>query len=74
MTGLRPEATGVMNLKTRMRDVNPDLLTIPQHFRQRGYQTAAVGKIFDPRCQSVMKCSMPTFPLFECCLGVRFMN
>lgn len=50
MTGLRPETTGVMDLKTKMRDVTPDILTIPQHFKNNGYVTAGVGKIFDPRC------------------------
>lgn len=50
MTGLYPESTGVMDLKTRMRDVNPDLLTLPQYFRENGYITAGVGKIYDPRC------------------------
>ncbi|MEX0321345.1 MAG: sulfatase [Puniceicoccaceae bacterium] len=50
LTGLRPETTGVMDLKTKMRDVNPDVLTIPQHFKNNGYVTAGVGKIFDPRC------------------------
>lgn len=50
MTGLRPEATGVLDLKTKMRDVNPEVLTIPQHFKNNGYSTAGVGKIYDPRC------------------------
>jgi arylsulfatase A-like enzyme len=50
MTGLRPESTGVLNLKTRMRDVHPDILTIPEHFKNNGYKTAGVGKIYDPRC------------------------
>lgn len=49
LTGLRPEHSGVMDLKTRMRDVHPNILTLPQHFSNHGYQTAAVGKIFDPR-------------------------
>lgn len=50
MTSLRPEATGVMNLKTSMREKNPDVLTLPQHFKQHGYATAGAGKIYDPRC------------------------
>ncbi|MEX0331892.1 MAG: sulfatase [Puniceicoccaceae bacterium] len=50
LTGLRPETTGVLNLKTKMRDVNPDVLTLPQHFKNNGYITAGVGKIYDPRC------------------------
>lgn len=49
LTGLRPEVSGIMDLKTRMRDVHPDILTLPQFFKNSGYQTAAVGKIFDPR-------------------------
>lgn len=50
MTSLRPEASGVMDLKTSMRAKNPDVLTLPQHFRNQGYQTAGAGKIYDPRC------------------------
>ena len=50
MTSLRPEATGVMDLKTSMRAKNPDVLTLPQHFKNNGYTTAGAGKIYDPRC------------------------
>jgi arylsulfatase A-like enzyme len=49
LTGQRPEVNGVLDLKTRMRDIHPDILTLPQFFKDHGYQTAAVGKIFDPR-------------------------
>ncbi|TRX53948.1 sulfatase [Thalassomonas sp. M1454] len=49
MTGLRPETNGIMNLKDHIREVNPDVVTLPQLFKQNGYETAAVGKIFDPR-------------------------
>ena len=50
MTSMRPEATGVMDLKTSMRAMNPDILTLPQHFKNTGYITAGAGKIYDPRC------------------------
>ena len=50
MTGLYPDHTGVWDLKTRMRDVHPDILTLPQYFRQNGYTTVAHGKVYDPRC------------------------
>ncbi len=50
MTGMRPDYTGVWDLKTRMRDVNPDILAMPEFFRSQGYTTVAVGKIYDPRC------------------------
>ncbi len=50
MTGKRPDYTKVRDLKTRMRDINPDILTIPQYFKENGYLTMGVGKIYDPRC------------------------
>jgi iduronate 2-sulfatase len=33
-----------------MRDVNPDILSMPQYFISQGYQTAGIGKIYDSRC------------------------
>ncbi len=44
-SGLRPDQTRVWDLKTNMRDVNPGVVTLPQYFRQHGYQTAGVGKL-----------------------------
>ena len=49
LTGKRPDYTEVWDLKTLIRDKNPDIVTMPQYFKQLGYQTAAVGKIFDYR-------------------------
>ena len=49
LTGLRPDKTQVYDLKTRMRDKLPNVVTLPQHFKNVGYTTAGVGKIFDPR-------------------------
>ncbi|MEM1295498.1 MAG: sulfatase [Verrucomicrobiota bacterium] len=50
MTGLYPDQTGVWDLRTKMREVNPDVLTLPQYFRTQGYQTTGLGKTYDPRC------------------------
>jgi len=50
LTGLRPDSTGIHDLKTKMRDINPDVLTIPQHFKNQGYLSIGMGKIFDGRC------------------------
>jgi iduronate 2-sulfatase len=50
MTGRRPDFTGVWDLATKMRDVNPDILSMPQYFISKGYQTAGIGKVYDPRC------------------------
>jgi len=50
MTGMRPDYTKVWDLKTRMRDVNPDILSLPQHLIAQGYITLGIGKVYDPRC------------------------
>ena len=49
MTGKRPDYTKIWDLKTHIRTKNPDIVTMPQYFKQNGYETAAVGKIFDFR-------------------------
>jgi len=50
MTGMRPDYTKIWDLKTLMRDINPDILSLPQYFASQGYETTGVGKIYDPRC------------------------
>ncbi|TLX71263.1 sulfatase [Labilibacter sediminis] len=58
-TGLRPDRTKVWDLKTYMRDENPDVITLPQFFKQNGYQTVGYGKLFhgarkgDPQSWSI---------------------
>lgn len=49
LTGWRPDRTQVWDLKTLIRDRNPNVVTMPQYFKENGYQTAARGKIFDLR-------------------------
>ena len=46
---MRPDYTQVYDLKTKMRDKRPDILTLPQYFKNNGYTTAGIGKIFDPK-------------------------
>lgn len=49
MTGKRPDYTMVWNVNTPIRKMISDILTMPQYFRKHGYETAAIGKIYDPR-------------------------
>jgi iduronate 2-sulfatase len=46
MTGLRPQTLGVYDLATYFRLARPDAVTLGQHFKANGYQTASLGKIF----------------------------
>ncbi|MBD0724740.1 hypothetical protein B6A10_06070 [Flavobacterium sp. L1I52] len=46
LTGMRPENVGIYDLETPLRKVHKDLLTIPQFFKQNGYKTVAVGKVY----------------------------
>ncbi len=48
MTGTRPDVTQVWNLTTQMRDVNPNLVTLPQYLISQGYETSGIGKIYHP--------------------------
>jgi len=49
-TSLTPEETGVTGFKP-MRDpaILPDVITMPQHFKNNGYETACTGKFHDNR-------------------------
>ena len=49
LTGLRPDLTEVWDLETQMRDRNPNIITLPQHYKDNGYKTIGMGKIFDNR-------------------------
>ncbi len=49
LTGLGPDATKVWDLKTQFRDHLPNVVTLPQHFKQNGYESVGMGKIYDPR-------------------------
>ena len=47
LTGLRPDTTRIFDLQTDFRTSTlPDVVTLPQMFRNHGYYAARVGKIF----------------------------
>ncbi len=46
LTGIRPESSGVFHNYIKFREANPDVVTLPQHFKNNGYETVYAGKIF----------------------------
>jgi arylsulfatase A-like enzyme len=48
LTGYRPESVGVTDLNTHFRENKPNVVTLPEHFKNNGYYTRSFGKIFHP--------------------------
>lgn len=46
LTGRRPDATKVWDLKTHFREALPTVVTLPQNFKLNGYEARSVGKIY----------------------------
>ncbi|WP_103191660.1 sulfatase [Formosa algae] len=46
LTGLRPDSTQVWDLRTHFRDQMPDLVSLPQFFKNNGYYSVGLGKTF----------------------------
>ncbi len=46
LTGLRPDHTTVWDLDRHFRQQLPQVVTLPQYFRQQGYRVARVGKLY----------------------------
>ena len=46
LTGLRVGGTGIRVNNLPLRAVRPELVTLPQRFRETGYQATAQGKVF----------------------------
>jgi iduronate 2-sulfatase len=46
LTGRRPDALRIWNNSVHFRELNPDVPTIPGWFKQQGYTSRCVGKIF----------------------------
>lgn len=46
LTGMRPDAIKVWNLKAHFRTAIPDIVTLPEYFKNNGYTVEGMGKIF----------------------------
>lgn len=64
LTGLRPDTTKVYdNVKDiEFRKALPNVVTLPQFFREQGYETRGLGKIFGEGFNDPLAWSQPLWP------------
>ena len=46
LTGLRPENIGIYSIFTPLRSKHKDMVTLPQFFKENGYTTVSIGKVY----------------------------
>lgn len=46
LTGRRPDTIGIYDLSTNFRTALPDVVTLPQQFKENGYHVEGMGKIY----------------------------
>ena len=71
LTGWWPDATGVLDLKTHVRDVDPLVVTLPQRFRRAGYLAVSYGKVFHQDLDDAASWSPAEFADNETWRGLR---
>jgi arylsulfatase A-like enzyme len=59
LTGRRPDTTKVYDLKTHIRKTMPDVVTLQQHFKNQGYFSEGIGKLFHVNLEDPDSYSVP---------------
>jgi iduronate 2-sulfatase len=59
LTGKRPDTTKVYDLKTHIRKTLPDVVTLQQHFKNHGYFSEGIGKLFHVGLEDEASYSVP---------------
>ena len=59
LTGTRPDTTKVWDLVTHFRTALPDVVTLPQHFKNNGYFVQGMGKIYHGGFDDPVSWSVP---------------
>lgn len=59
LTGKRPDTTKVYDLKTHIRTTMPDVVTLQQHFKNSGYFSEGIGKLFHIQLEDAASYSVP---------------
>ena len=60
LSGARPDSTRAYDLKTDFRKALPDIVTLPQLFKNHGYHAEAMGKIYHHGFDDEASWSQPT--------------
>ena len=61
LTGRRPDTTRIYELQTHFRKHLPDVVTLPQHFKQNGWVTTGFGKIYHGTLDDGASWSIPAW-------------
>lgn len=59
LTGRRPDTTRVYDMQVHFRKTLPDVVTLPQYFKQHGYHTQALGKVYHQEMDDPASWSVP---------------
>ena len=62
LTGLRPDTTEVWGNRKHFRETFPDLVTLPQRFKQDGYHAEAFGKVLHGKMADLPSWTVPVWP------------
>jgi arylsulfatase A-like enzyme len=62
LTGRRPDTTHIYDLETHLRKTMPDVITLPQIFKDNGYFAAGFGKIYHGGLDDAASWSVPHTP------------
>src|SRR5687768_13626882 len=62
LTGRRPDTTTIYDLETHNRTTMPDVVTLPQHFKNHGYHVQGFGKIYHGGLDDAASWSVPHTP------------
>jgi iduronate 2-sulfatase len=61
LAGRRPHTTGIYQIGPTLRSKMPDVVTLPQHFKNNGYHARSLGKIFHVGIDDPQSWSVPSY-------------
>ena len=59
LTGLRPDTNGITDMATHFRELVPDVVALPEHYRLQGWHTCGLGKIYHGGKDDAQSWSVP---------------